>query len=442
MSLLTSEIHNCSWKISTLLESSLISSSCQGYFPLTIRPMRALQEIFQKIFCNFPKLNCSIFFSMHIFWMTKKTHYFLRFFIIGERECPWFNIDPSPLFNKDYAWWRASKFYSLFSFGLRSACESFASSFNAYDSSWTPGIYVSLFKFTTNLFDPWEFLTQEWVLSSHKDQILISTHIYSAKNLVATSNTAQSLCFPGSILLVVTIQNPLEKCIPDKPMHKIVKYLECLSWNTVRFQQHSGILHPYKICSICLVVTASQFVLRLLAREDLCEQCHHNGTRLPHHNGSLRSLVKGFILFTHLRDCSVKTELIYRSNCSKTVVIVSKSPAKCIDSLPCPLLLSWPLENGLVARKIRHPLSANSANIFSAILSHSPCGLSSLIQYHFFSEPRQINDYFSFSKSPCVQRYEFGICQAFFFVVFWSTRDVIEHRHIYDSSCEILCRLI
>ena len=44
---------------------------------------------------------------------------------------------------------------------------------------------------------------------------------------------------------------------------------------------------------------------------------HEWGTRLPHHNGSPRSLVKGFILFTYLRDCSVKTELICRDNYAK-----------------------------------------------------------------------------------------------------------------------------
>ena len=71
----------------------------------------------------------------------------------------------------------------------------------------------------------------------------------------------------------------------------------------------------------------------------------------------------------------------------KTFSIVSKSAAKWIDSLPYPLLLSRPLDNGLVAREIGHPLSANSNNIPSAVLFHSPCGLSSLIEDHFFSEP-------------------------------------------------------
>ena len=44
---------------------------------------------------------------------------------------------------------------------------------------------------------------------------------------------------------------------------------------------------------------------------------HEWGTRLPSHNLSSRSIVKGFVLFTHFCDCTVKTELIYRSNCAK-----------------------------------------------------------------------------------------------------------------------------
>ena len=45
-----------------------------------------------------------------------------------------------------------------------------------------------------------------------------------------------------------------------------------------------------------------------------------------------------------------------------------------------------------MARKTGCPLSANSNVILSAILSNSPCGRSSLIEYHFFSEPGPRND--------------------------------------------------
>ena len=46
-----------------------------------------------------------------------------------------------------------------------------------------------------------------------------------------------------------------------------------------------------------------------------------------------------------------------------------------------------------LARKIGHPLSANSYNIFAARLSQIPCGLSSFIEYHFSSEPGPMNDH-------------------------------------------------
>ena len=55
--------------------------------------------------------------------------------------------------------------------------------------------------------------------------------------------------------------------------------------------------------------------------------------------------------------------------------------------------LSRPLDNGLVVRKTGSPLSANVKIIFSAILSHPPCGLSSLIEDRFFSERRPRHDH-------------------------------------------------
>ena len=59
----------------------------------------------------------------------------------------------------------------------------------------------------------------------------------------------------------------------------------------------------------------------------------------------------------------------------KTVVIVPGSAQKCIDNFPPPLLLSTPLDNGLVDQKTGCLLSENVDIICSATLSHSPCGL-------------------------------------------------------------------
>ena len=62
------------------------------------------------------------------------------------------------------------------------------------------------------------------------------------------------------------------------------------------------------------------------------------------------------------------------------------------------MFFAFELTSGQWARstEIGHPLSAKSDCILSAILSHTPCGLSSLIQFHFFSESGSINDHCPF----------------------------------------------
>ena len=99
---------------------------------------------------------------------------------------------------------------------------------------------------------------------------------------------------------------------------------------------------------------------------------------------------------THTLYTSLRLSWFAETIMRKIVSSVSWSTAQCIDSSPRPLLLNWPLYNGIVARKIGHPLSANSNNILSAILSQIPCGLSSLIEDHFFSEPGPMNDHCPF----------------------------------------------
>ena len=82
MSLKSSEIHNYSSSISTVLISFLVSSSCDAFLPLAVRPMRTIREIFLKILCNSSELNSTIIFSMLMLSMTKKMHQFLRYFKI------------------------------------------------------------------------------------------------------------------------------------------------------------------------------------------------------------------------------------------------------------------------------------------------------------------------------------------------------------------------
>ena len=130
----------------------------------------------------------------------------------------------------------------------------------------------------------------------------------------------------------VMLLHLLEECIHDKPLHEIMRDLQCLpSWSIVQFQQYSEILHPCKICSICpccvsFSIRSSYFCNRnflcwvITIQRNFClDRTEHEwGTWLSHHNRSNRSLVKGFILFTYLCDCSVKTELVWQKQlCEK-----------------------------------------------------------------------------------------------------------------------------
>ena len=99
---------------------------------------------------------------------------------------------------------------------------------------------------------------------------------------------------------------------------------------------------------------------------------------------------------------------------------------KCTDSFPCPLLLRIPLDNGVVARKVGCPLSANSNSISSAIRSHAPCGLLFSAEYHFFSEPGPMYDHYPTPNllASTLTTLAFAKHSSLFPFV---TRDVIEH---------------
>ena len=73
-------------------------------------------------------------------------------------------------------------------------------------------------------------------IRSHKSK---AGHIYCASNWLQLPIRAQSWCSLGSILLVVMLHLLLEECIHDKPLHKIVRIMQCLSsCSIVQFQQH------------------------------------------------------------------------------------------------------------------------------------------------------------------------------------------------------------
>ena len=154
-----------------------------------------------------------------------------------------------------------------FAFAFDLAAKSFTISCDACSSGRSSGTSVLLwFESITNLFDPWEILTQDWELSSLRDQILTSIPCLPYRQLVVISNTGPILVCPW-IHLVVMIRHFLEECIHDKSSQRIV--LQCLlSWNTVQLQQHVWILHPYRIYSLCFLVKAIWFVLHIVAMED------------------------------------------------------------------------------------------------------------------------------------------------------------------------------
>ena len=116
----------CSWRISTILKSFLVVLlPCSWCFPLVVRPMRTILEMFLKIFFNSPEFNCSIIFSMYIGLHEEEDESISSILALSESEVfPWFNISPNSCPNRNCSCGRARRFSSLwFCFGLWSACK-------------------------------------------------------------------------------------------------------------------------------------------------------------------------------------------------------------------------------------------------------------------------------------------------------------------------------
>ena len=322
---------------------------------------------------------------------------------------------------------------------------------NAYSSNCTSEVSCSLsswsllLKSVTNLIKPREFLTHEWELCLFADSILISTPYFPCKQQVETSNTSPILVFPrfqpfgsdvsSSVGKVYSRQATGSVNCENSSVSFVMKY--CPTSTVVR--NHASVQNLLNL-SCC-----DNFSLR---SPDLC-----NRRSLWARSSLSKSTSVLITLGTNEElDCPLTAgcpvlswNVPYSSHISATaqqnVVIVFCLAQWWIDNFPPPLLLSWPLDRRLVARKTGCPLSANSNNILSATLSHSPCGLSALTEYHFFSDPSPRNDHY---PVPHLFAYR-ETSRAFdshFFIVSWSTRDVVEHRHEDNSSCEILWCLI
>ena len=128
----------------------------------------------------------------------------------------------------------------------------------------------------------------------------------------------------------------------------------------------------------------------IILQRNFCLDFTENNWLSHHFVKSPWSIVKGFTFFTHVCDCSVKTELICRNNYVKNslncFLVGSKVNRQTVFRVLCFLELT-PGQWSRCTEKIGHPLSANSTSILSAIWSQIPCGLFSSIEYHFFSEP-------------------------------------------------------
>ena len=137
--------------------------------------------------------------------------------------------------------------------------------------------------------------------------------------------------------------------------------LQCLSsWKTVHSQQHLEILYPYRIYSIYLVVTAFQFVLHIVAIEDLESLGHQDPTELM--SWSVWARMKNLVVpsqrvspfsreMIHTLHICLRllrkrlnwfTEMIMRKSLNR-VQICTKN-VKTIYHVLC--FLSWPLDHG------------------------------------------------------------------------------------------------
>ena len=223
MSLKRSEIKNCSWIISTVLESPFCSSSCcQACFPSTIRPMNRLWEWILKIFLYSPEMNRSIVFLMYFLWMTKKLNYFLRYLIIGERMFLLVQCRSNSFFPWERCLMKSQQvlFFVVLLLPLIGIQ-------NLSHPVLTHILRADLLEFLcrccpnpsqTYLIHEKFWLRSEYCLCS-KTKFWFQLHIYRASNWLQLPTRAQVWCSFGSILSVVMLLLLLEECVHDRPLY-------------------------------------------------------------------------------------------------------------------------------------------------------------------------------------------------------------------------------
>ena len=209
--------------------------------------------------------------------MTKKMNQFLRHLIIGDWMFSWFNN--SPTFPNRYrsCGWADRILFLWLCFGLWSGCKM------QLHSILTHILRTAFLRFPARCrlgpcrWTPWPTYSSHekfWPMSENclclQIQFWLLLHIYLANSWLWLPTRAQFGVHSDPTFWFRWIFVYWQGVLTTGHWICELRILQCLSsWNTVRLQQQLGILHPYKICSLCLVVITFQFVLFFFAIEIL-----------------------------------------------------------------------------------------------------------------------------------------------------------------------------
>ena len=147
----------------------------------------------------------------------------------------------------------------------------------------------------------------------------------------------------------------------------------------------------------------SWFVGSSQSKETCLDRTEHN--RLSHHHiRSNWSIVKGFIFFTHFRDCSVKTELICRTNYAKNSL--NRFLVGCKVYRQFTMSFAVELTSGQWSRRTENWTSALSEFQQHPFYNFVPNSLwTVLFDWVPLLFRTKTNEWpLSFSKPPCIQR--------------------------------------
>ena len=334
MSLKSSEIHNCSWRISTALISFLVSSSCHAFLPLAIRPMRTICEIFLKmsfILQNWTAPSSSRCTSCA--WRRR----WINFFDVSKSESDHSRGSVQILFSIGTVLGEEPVGPLLCGFALAfdRHAKSFASSSDANYSSWASGTSCSL------LLQIHHKLVWSMTNSDPGVRIVSVQRHNSDLNSVLTKQTTDCN-FQYGPNLGVRLDPSFWLWWLFISWKSAFTTGHCMNlWNVCSVFRHEVLsnfnniqkyLHPYRhllnlsCCDsfsirspYCCNRRRSLLCQVITIRRHFCldNAQHESGTLFSFDNRLPRYVAKGFVLFAHFSDCSVKTELICRNNFAK-----------------------------------------------------------------------------------------------------------------------------